>query len=252
MISLSRTIGEFLDRSIKSLSFFERVDVKADPAIAIAASFISIALVSTSSSFTFITLSAAVSIMIVLMSGGDLRESAGLIKIALAFAFILGSPYIVQLITGDLTGLANFSALIARITAAMLRLISLMNVVGWSGVVSGLVKLRAPKPLVESAYFFNKFAPLMTRDILRLLMARESRNMGGSKLSDLFNVIGEVVARSIERGNKLSIALKARGLSERPLTTHVVKASYKATLTLVLTTFLEACLYIFFGVKKWF
>lgn len=251
-MNLSRTIGEFLDKSIKSLSFFERVDTKADPAIAIAASFISIVLVSTSSSLMFIILSAAVSTMIVLMSGGGLRNSAGLMKLALVFAVILGSPYMVQLITGDLTGLTSFFTLVARITAAMLRLVSLMSIIGWSGIVSGLVELRVPKPLVESVYFFNKFAPLMTRDLLKLLIARESRNIGKVKLSDLFNVVGEVVVRSIERGNKLSIALKARDLGEKPSTMRFAKADYKATLMLVLIVLLEICLYISFGVKKWF
>lgn len=251
-MNLSRTIGEFLSKSIKSLTFFEHVNVKADPAVAIAASFISIALVSTSSSFTFIMLSAFVSTMIVLVSGGNLRESIELMKLALIFAVILGLPYLVQLIAGDLTGLMNFLTLVARITAAMLRLTSLMSIIGWSGVVSGLAELRVPKPLVESAYFFNKFAPLMGRDLLRLLIARESRNMGRSKLNDLFNVIGEVVVRSIERGNRLSIALKARGLSERPLAMRVIKANYKATLMLILVVLLETYLYIFLGVKRWF
>ncbi len=252
MTNLSRTIVEFLNESVESLSFFEHVDVKADPAVAITASFISIVLVSTSNSLAFIILSTAVSITIVLMSGGDLRESAGLIKLALAFALIIGSPYLVQLIAGDFMGLMNFSTLVARVVAAMLRLVSLMSVIGWSGVLSGLMKLRVPKPLVESLYFFNKFTPLMTRDLLRLLMARESRNMGGSKLSDLFNVVGEVVVRGVERGNRLSMALKARGLSERPLITHVVKASRRSTVMLALTTLLETCLYMLFGVKKWF
>lgn len=251
-MNLSRTIEEFLDKSIKSLSFFEHMDIKADPAIAIAASFISIVLVSTSSSFMFIILNTAFSMMIILMSGGDLWKSAGLIKPALVFAVILGSPYIVQSIIGDLTGLVSFSILIAKITAAMLRLVSLMSVIGWSGVIYGLIELRVPKPLVEPVYFFSKFAPLMTRDLLKLLMARESRNIGKSKLSDLFNVVGEVIVRGIERGNKLSKALEARGLSERPLIRHVAKVNYKATLMLILILLLETCFYISLGVRKWF
>ncbi|MCS7127775.1 MAG: energy-coupling factor transporter transmembrane protein EcfT [Sulfolobales archaeon] len=251
-MNLPRTIEEFLDKSIKSLSFFEHMDIKADPAIAIAASFISIVLVSTSSSFMFIILNTAFSMMIILMSGGDLWKSAGLIKPALVFAVILGSPYIVQSIIGDLTGLVSFSILIAKITAAMLRLVSLMSVIGWSGVIYGLIELRVPKPLVEPVYFFSKFAPLMTRDLSKLLMARESRNIGKSKLSDLFNVVGEVIVRGIERGNKLSKALEARGLSERPLIRHVAKVNYKATLMLILILLLETCFYISLGVRKWF
>lgn len=111
-------------------------------------------------------------------------------------------------------GLYNMLSFIVRVTAAASIFTIFMMYIGWYGVIEGLRGLKIPEEIVLLIAFFMKYVSIFLREILKILVARESRLLSRTSMSRLWfilsTVIGELVIRGYERAWIFEKALKAR------------------------------------------
>ncbi len=116
-----------------------------------------------------------------------------------------------------LRGLSSVSMFLARTISSTIVFILMIRVIGWWNIVGGLEKIRAPRILVEMIYQTVKFIPLFLGETLKLLVARDARILGKTRISSLWRVlssiVGELIVKAYYRSTILDMALRARTLS---------------------------------------
>lgn len=111
-------------------------------------------------------------------------------------------------------GLEGGALLLARATLGLLAALLLMATTPATAVVDGLDRLRLPRRLVEILTFMVRYLDLVRGDLRRMEIARASRGdprarwrrwlAGGATVGHLF-------VRSYERGERVELAMAARG-----------------------------------------
>ncbi len=116
-----------------------------------------------------------------------------------------------------LRGFSSVSMFLARTISSTIVFILMIRVVGWWNIVGGLEKIRVPRILVEMIYQTAKFIPLFLGETLKLLVARDARILGKTRISSLWRVlssiVGELIVKAYYRSTILDMALRARTLS---------------------------------------
>jgi len=85
-------------------------------------------------------------------------------------------------------------------------------------LLAGLERLRLPATLVAILSFMVRYLSVVSDDLQRMRIARESRGYSGSRVGQLTAVAGGVVAlfvRSFERGERVHLAMRSRGYTGR-------------------------------------
>lgn len=111
-------------------------------------------------------------------------------------------------------GLVAAGAMLAKATLGVLAGIVLASTTRPTDLVGGLQRLRAPGLLVEIASFMLRYFTVVSDDLHRMRIARESRCFAGSGLRQARAVAssaGALFVRSYERGERVHLAMLARG-----------------------------------------
>ncbi|WP_228389369.1 cobalt ECF transporter T component CbiQ [Cumulibacter manganitolerans] len=111
-------------------------------------------------------------------------------------------------------GLLAAGAMLAKATVGVLAGVVLASTTRPAELVRGLHRLRMPGPLVEIASFMLRYVSVVSDDLRRMRIARESRCFAGSGPRQARAVAasaGTLFVRSYERGERVHLAMLARG-----------------------------------------
>src|SRR5690606_28493394 len=111
-------------------------------------------------------------------------------------------------------GLLGAGTLAAKATLGTVAAIVLAATTSPRDLLVALDRLRFPRRLVEILSFMVRYAVVVTGDMRRMRVARESRGYGGGRVGRLAAVAagaGTLFVRSYERGERVHRAMLARG-----------------------------------------
>ncbi|RIQ11039.1 cobalt ECF transporter T component CbiQ [Jiangella rhizosphaerae] len=123
-------------------------------------------------------------------------------------------------------GLLTGWNILAKGTLGVVASILLAATTDVRSLLAGLQRLRVPDRLVEIASFMIRYADVVTGDMRRMRIARESRGFEARHLGHARVVAqgaGALFVRSYERGERVHLAMLSRGYAgAMPLTTTAV------------------------------
>ena len=141
------------------------------------------------------------------------------IVFALLLPFVATGPTVavlgVELSESGVLGAWN---VLAKGTLGVVAAILLSATTGPRDVLAGLERLRLPATLVAILSFMVRYLSVVTDDLHRMRIARESRGYTGGRVGHLKAVAGGVGAlfvRSFERGERVHLAMRSRGYTGR-------------------------------------
>lgn len=138
---------------------------------------------------------------------------------AAAMPFLaLGDRVQVGPISVSVAGLVGAGTLLLKATTGVLAGIVLSATTTPRDLLGGLERLRLPAPLVSIASFMVRYAGVVTDDLARMRVARAARGFRGGALAHLRVEAAGAAAlfvRSYERGERIHLAMLARGYTGR-------------------------------------
>lgn len=136
---------------------------------------------------------------------------------ALLMPFVATGPRVeVGPLTLSQAGLQGAFTLLAKGTLGVVASLVLATTTEPRDLVAGLQRLRLPGQLVEIMSFMIRYLEVVTGDLQRMRIARESRGFRARSLRAwpaLAATAGTVFIRSYERGERIHLAMLARGYS---------------------------------------
>jgi cobalt/nickel transport system permease protein len=108
--------------------------------------------------------------------------------------------------------------ILAKGTLGVVAAILLSATTGPRDLLAGLERLRLPSTLVAILSFMVRYMSVVSDDLHRMRIARESRGYTGGRAGHLKAVAGGVGAlfvRSFERGERVHLAMQSRGYAGR-------------------------------------
>ncbi len=138
---------------------------------------------------------------------------------AVLLPFLSGGPRVDVLgLTLSADGLAVGGGILAKATVAVLAATVLSATTGPRELLRGLERLHLPQLLVQILTFMIRYADVVTGELRRMRIARESRGFRGRHLGALRVLgpsAGALFVRSFERGERVHLAMLARGYTGR-------------------------------------
>jgi cobalt/nickel transport system permease protein len=141
------------------------------------------------------------------------------IVFALLLPFVATGPKIdilgLQLSQSGVLGAWN---VLAKGTLGVVAAILLSATTSPRDLLAGLERLRLPATLVAILSFMVRYLSVVSDDLHRMRVARESRGYTGGRVGHLKAVAGGVGAlfvRSFERGERVHLAMRSRGYTGR-------------------------------------
>ena len=141
------------------------------------------------------------------------------IVFALLLPFVATGPRIdvlgLELSQSGVLGAWN---VLAKGTLGVVAAILLSATTGPRDLLAGLERLRLPATLVAILSFMVRYLSVVSDDLHRMRIARESRGYVGGRAGHLKAVAGGVGAlfvRSFERGERVHLAMRSRGYTGR-------------------------------------
>ncbi|MCJ7604613.1 MAG: cobalt ECF transporter T component CbiQ [Dehalococcoidales bacterium] len=111
-------------------------------------------------------------------------------------------------------GLETFGGILAKAWLSILALIMLTATTRVSDLLRGLERLRLPRIMVMILSFMYRYIFVLVDEVMRMKQARDSRNFGGRRLWQIRTIgtmTGTLFIRSYERGERIYLAMLARG-----------------------------------------
>lgn len=137
----------------------------------------------------------------------------------LVFALLL--PFVAQGPRTDVLGVSLSDAgvlgawnILAKGTLGVVAAIILSATTGPRDLLTGLERLRLPRTLIAILSFMIRYVSVVSGDLQRMRVARESRGYAGGGAGHLKAVAagaGSLFVRSYERGERIHLAMVARG-----------------------------------------
>ena len=115
-------------------------------------------------------------------------------------------------------GVLGGGTLLAKATLGVVAAIALAATTESRALLAGLERLRMPATLVAILSFMVRYVSVVGGDLQRMRVARESRGYSGGRLGHLKAVAasaGSLFVRSYERGERVHLAMRARGYTGR-------------------------------------
>ncbi len=138
---------------------------------------------------------------------------------AVLMPFVSAGPYVtVAGLTLSQPGLVAAGAILAKATLGVIASILLAATTTAQELLLGLQRLRLPDPLVTIASFMLRYAEVVSDELHRMAIARESRCFqarGPRSWRVLAQSAGALFIRSFERGERVHLAMCARGFTGR-------------------------------------
>jgi cobalt/nickel transport system permease protein len=117
-------------------------------------------------------------------------------------------------ISASYHGLQLLATLAVKAWLSILSLILLTATTQIADLLRGLEELRLPAVMVMILSFMYRYIFILVDEVMRMKQARDSRNVGGSRLRHIKTVgkmAGTLFIRSYERGERVYTAMAARG-----------------------------------------
>ncbi len=111
-------------------------------------------------------------------------------------------------------GLLVLANVVTKAWLCILSLILLSATTKFTDLLKGLKQLKLPKVIVLILSFMYRYIFVLVDEVMRMRQARDSRNFGGGRLRQLKTIgsmIGTLFIRSYERGERIYVAMLARG-----------------------------------------
>lgn len=111
-------------------------------------------------------------------------------------------------------GLYAAAGMLAKATIGVLAGVVLASTTEPTEMIAGLQRLRMPNLLVQIASFMLRYLSVVTDDLRRMRIARESRGSRGGGLAHAraaASSAGALFVRSYERGERVHLAMLSRG-----------------------------------------
>lgn len=112
--------------------------------------------------------------------------------------------------TGILAGLS----IVAKGTIGVLMAIILSATTTARSILEGLARLKIPSPILGIASFMIRYLNVVNDELIRMRIARESRGFQAKGIRSwrvLAQTLGALFIRSYERGERVYLAMLARG-----------------------------------------
>ena len=112
------------------------------------------------------------------------------------------------------SGLQVLWNILAKAWLSILSLILLTSSTKMTSLLKALEQLRMPRVMVMLLSFMYRYIFVLVDEVMRMKQARDSRNFGGKRLWQIRaigNMIGTLFIRSYERGERVYVAMLARG-----------------------------------------
>lgn len=125
-------------------------------------------------------------------------------------------------------GLAGAAALLVKGTLGVLASLLLAATTEPRDVVAGLERLRMPHQLVQIMGFMIRYLEVVTGELARMRVARESRGFRARSVRSwpaLASTVGALFIRSYERGERVHLAMLSRGYTGRMPVPHPMTAT---------------------------
>jgi cobalt/nickel transport system permease protein len=125
-------------------------------------------------------------------------------------------------------GLAGAAALLVKGTLGVLASLLLAATTEPRDVVAGLERLRLPHQLVQIMGFMIRYLEVVTGELARMRVARESRGFRARSVRSwpaLASTVGALFIRSYERGERVHLAMLSRGYTGRMPVPHPMTAT---------------------------
>ncbi len=125
-------------------------------------------------------------------------------------------------------GLVGAWALLAKGTLGVMASLVMATTTEPRDVVVGLERLRLPHQLVQIMAFMIRYLEVVTGELSRMRVARESRGFQARSLRAwpvLASTAGALFIRSFERGERIHLAMLSRGYTGRVPVTHPLSAT---------------------------
>lgn len=168
----------------------------------------------------------ALGILVAAAASAGLRPGAVLRRMLIEIPFVLfalslpffahGTRVEVLGIALSEPGLVAAGAMLCKATLGVLAGIVLASTTEPTALIAGLRRLRMPSLLVQIASFMLRYLSVITDDLRRMRIARESRCFAGGGLGHARAVAtsaGALFVRSYERGERVHLAMLSRGYS---------------------------------------
>jgi cobalt/nickel transport system permease protein len=126
------------------------------------------------------------------------------------------------------SGLLGAWALLAKGTLGVMASLVLATTTEPRDVVAGLERLRLPNQLVQIMGFMVRYLEVVTGEMARMKVARESRGFQARSVRSwpvLASSAGALFIRSYERGERVHLAMLSRGYDGRLPVTHPATAT---------------------------
>ncbi len=137
------------------------------------------------------------------------------VAFALLLPFVTAGPRVEVLgLAVSRSGLETGGGLLAKATLSVLAATVLAVTTEPRALLRGLQRLRLPAVLVQILMFMIRYADVVTGELQRLRVARESRGFrarGPAGLRVLGATAGSLFVRSYERGERVHLAMLSRG-----------------------------------------
>ncbi len=105
-------------------------------------------------------------------------------------------------------------SILAKNSLAFVAVLTLAGTTPFPKLLDGLRRLGMPAVLVSTLHFMNRYTHVLTSELARMTQARRSRTFKRSGRLDwglLTGLIGNLLVRSFERGERVHAAMLARG-----------------------------------------
>jgi cobalt/nickel transport system permease protein len=125
-------------------------------------------------------------------------------------------------------GLVGAFGLLAKATIGVVAALTLATTTEPRDLVAGLERLRLPRQLVEIMGFMVRYLEVVTDDLRRMKVARESRGFTARTVSAwpvLASSAGALFIKSYERGERVHLAMLSRGYQGRMPVTRPLHAT---------------------------
>jgi cobalt/nickel transport system permease protein len=120
-------------------------------------------------------------------------------------------------------GLQVLVTILVKAWLSILSLILLTSTTKITDLLRGMEQLRLPRVMVMIFSFMYRYIFVLVDEVMRMKQARDSRNVGGSRLRHIKTVgsmAGTLFIRSYERGERVYTAMLSRGYDGRTRTLH--------------------------------
>jgi cobalt/nickel transport system permease protein len=138
---------------------------------------------------------------------------------ALLLPFVATGPRVeVAGLSLSRAGLVGGAALLTKATLGVAAAVLLAATTAPRDLLAGLDRMHLPRALVSILSFMIRYASVVTGDLQRMRIARESRGYTGGSAGHLKAVAagaGALFVRSYERGERVHLAMLARGYTGR-------------------------------------